>query len=71
MQKGTPYTAEFGVGISPLVRLNNDIWWTQVSAVMKVVGSYFIVLPLELTKHLALAEITKPSMTLGIMVNVT
>lgn len=38
---------------------------------MEVVGSYFTVLLLELTGHLSLAAITKPSATLGIMVNVT
>lgn len=38
---------------------------------MEVIGSYFTVLPLELTRHLALAEITKPSTMLGIAVNIT
>lgn len=38
---------------------------------MEVIGSYFTVLLLELTGHLSLAEITKPSTTQGIVVNVT
>lgn len=53
------------------MRLNNDSWRTQVSAIMEVNGSYFTVLPPELTRHLALAEITKPGTMLGIVVNVT
>lgn len=37
---------------------------------MGVIGSYFTVLLLELTRHLSLAKI-KPSTMLEIMVNVT
>ena len=43
----------------------------QISAIVDVTGLYFTVLLSEPATHLSLAEITKPSTPLGMVVNVT
>ena len=43
----------------------------QISAIMDVTGSYFTVLLIEPATHLSLAEITKTSTPMGMVVNVT
>lgn len=57
MEEEHPAQPGSGLGF-PSVRLSDDCWWAQVSAIMEATGSYFTVLLLELTRHLSLAEIT-------------